>query len=628
MKYLALLLLLPAAALAAGRGFLDMTPQWNDYFSNEVAAIQSRGLNEVNSLNEWKAQREERRRQLLDMLGLWPLPEKTPLNPVITGRLDHELFSVEKLHFQASPQLYVTANLYLPKNAPGKVPAILYVCGHSSMVTNGVSCGNKTGYQRHGAWFARNGYACLMIDTLQYGEIRGAHRGTYSDGQWWWNSRGYTPAGVEAWFGMRALDYLCSRPEVDPERIGMTGRSGGGAYSWLVAALDDRVKVVAPIAGMTDLRNQVLDGCVDGHCDCMFHLNTARWDFPMIGALVAPRPLLMGNSDKDRIFPLDGVMRVHDQIRRIYRLYNKDENFGLLITEGDHQDTQELQVPVFRWFNRFLKNEQPLIEMAAKPFFSPDQLRVFDKLPADERNTTAPEWFGRRTPQFPRTGKDLDEIRAALRRTSFAGWPSEKPAVRLVQAGVARAQGPDFIQAYELPIQDGVTQGLYTFGFRAEQKPSEIHMLVPDTSAGASNLVQSLANADLGAAAAEARKLLPNVGDRMAVFIPRGVNDKLFATKESATKMRRRFMLVGQTLDGMRVWDIRCAVAALRQLLPETRIILHASGPMAVNAAFAALYEPVDSLQLSELPKDPRDRPDYLQVSKVTELVPLVSQTE
>src|SRR5215217_655671 len=110
-------------------------------------------------------------------------------------------------------------------------------------------------------------------DTIQLGEIRGEHHGTYKDGRWWWAARGYTPAGVEAWNGIRALDYLETRPEVDRSRIGMTGRSGGGAYSWWVAALDDRIKVAAPTAGITTLRNHVVDGAVEGHCDCMFTVN-------------------------------------------------------------------------------------------------------------------------------------------------------------------------------------------------------------------------------------------------------------------------------------------------------------------------------------------------------------------
>ena len=104
---------------------------------------------------------------------MWPMPERTDLKPVITGKLEQADFTVEKLHFQAMPKLYVTANLYLPKKLEQPAPAILYVCGHSRVITNGVSCGNKAGYQHHGAWFARNGYVCLVIDTVQLGEIRG-----------------------------------------------------------------------------------------------------------------------------------------------------------------------------------------------------------------------------------------------------------------------------------------------------------------------------------------------------------------------------------------------------------------------------------------------------------------------
>ena len=78
--------------------------------------------------------------------------------------------------------------------------------------------------------------------------------------------------------------------------------SGGGSYTWTTAALDDRVRVAAPVAGITDLRNQVVDGCVEGHCDCMFFLNTYRWDFPLNAALLAPRPLLIVNTDADSLF--------------------------------------------------------------------------------------------------------------------------------------------------------------------------------------------------------------------------------------------------------------------------------------------------------------------------------------
>ena len=263
-----------------------------NYFRAETIRLAENSLSNIQTLDDWSKRKTEYRRQLSEMLGLWPMPEKTPLKPIVTGKLEHPDFIVENLQFQSSPGLYITANVYIPRNTTKPVPAILYLSGHAQVSSNGVSYGNKTGYQRYGPWFAQNGYVCLILDTIQLGEIRGSHHGTYREGRWWWNSRGYTPAGVEAWNAIRALDYLESRPEVDSTRIGATGRSGGGAHSWYIAALDDRIKVSVPIAGITDLENHIIDGCVERHCDCMFMLNTYQWDYPLLAALTAPRPLL------------------------------------------------------------------------------------------------------------------------------------------------------------------------------------------------------------------------------------------------------------------------------------------------------------------------------------------------
>ena len=234
------------------------------------------------------------------MMGLWPLPPRTDLKPVVTGTLDAERFTVEKLHFQSVPGLYVTANLYLPKfgrQATGsrKLPAVLYVCGHGPSIIDKVSYGNKVTYQHHGIWFAEHGFVCLMIDTLQLGEIQGLHHGTHDLNMWWWQTLGYTPAGVECWNAIRALDYLETRPEVDAKRIGVTGRSGGGAYSWWLAAADDRPQCIIPVAGIADLWAHVVEGVapryrngvITGHSDCMYFINSYRWDFVTVAALCA-----------------------------------------------------------------------------------------------------------------------------------------------------------------------------------------------------------------------------------------------------------------------------------------------------------------------------------------------------
>jgi len=268
-----------------------------DYFKTETAELRDRCLADIKTLHHWRQKRTIYKKQLLEMLGLDPLPPRTDLKPVITGRIEHDQFFVEKVHFQSLPGLYVTGSLYIPKQLDAPAPAVLYVCGHSQVKKDGISYGNKTHYQHHPAWFARNGYVSLIIDSLQMGEIEGIHHGTYRYNMWWWNSRGYTPAGVEAWNCIRALDYLQTRPEVDSRRFGVTGISGGGAYTWWLAAVDERIKAAVPVAGITDLQNYVVDCCVELHCDCMFMVNTYRWDYPQVAAMVAPRALLISNSD-------------------------------------------------------------------------------------------------------------------------------------------------------------------------------------------------------------------------------------------------------------------------------------------------------------------------------------------
>ncbi len=273
------------------------------YLRQETGKIAEQYAGDLKSLDDWTARHPQYVEEYFYMLGLSPQPEKTPLAAKVTATLEGDGYVVDMLHYQSRPRLYVTANLYRPAKVESgdKLPAILYVCGHSGRGRNG----NKVAYQSHGIWFARHGYICLVVDTLQLGEIAATHHGTYNLGRWWWHSRGYTPAGVEAWNGIRGIDYLVSRPDVDPSRIAVTGISGGGAATFWVAAADPRIAVAVPVSGMADLESYVPNRVINGHCDCMFLHNTFRWPWTRIASLVAPRPMLFTNSDDDAIFPLD-----------------------------------------------------------------------------------------------------------------------------------------------------------------------------------------------------------------------------------------------------------------------------------------------------------------------------------
>ena len=606
------------------------------YFQAETHKLADRSLADIHTAEDWQRHKDEYRRQLLEMLGLDPCPEKTDLKATVTGTVDHELFTVEKLHFQSRPGLYVTGNLYIPKGLKEPAPAILYVCGHGRVFKDGVSYGNKTHYQHHGGWFARHGYVCLIIDTVQLGEIEGVHHGTYNLDMWWWNARGYTPAGVEAWNCIRALDYLETRKEVDPKRFGVSGRSGGGAYSWWIAAIDDRIQVAVPVAGITDLENHVIDGVIEGHCDCMFMVNTYRWDYSQVAALVAPRPLLISNTDKDPIFPLEGVVRIHDKVRRIYRLNDAGDKLGLQITEGPHLDAQELHIHAFHWFNRFLKGGTTPIEKPAVSFFEPEQLKVFERNPPDEINTTIHETFVplAETPTIPENAEAWSAQRDAwltgLREKSFRGWPEEGEPLDMKEAFSAereslRLAGYDFISQQNIPLR------LYVLHKAGLESPELVVLNALDEqdwrewlanvrTAFADELSDEIAVEADGEAFASLQKMFTSFPWAMAYVAPRGVGPTVWdQAPKKQIQNRRRFMMLGQTLEGMQVWDVRRAAQALRGLpsLQKTPLWLQGKRQTAGIALYASLFEPdIARLDLWELPPSHREGPNFLNVMR------------
>lgn len=631
MRPFLLLSLLASAATAAP--YPEKTPETpgnkliDRYFAGQAREIAAEnGVGSIATAEEWQARAPEYRRQLFEMLGLDPMPEKTPLNVVKTGGLKGEGFVVENLHFQSMPGLYVTANLYLPEKVEQPLPTILYVCGHAVVMKEGASLGNKTAYEHHGVWFARHGYACLIIDTVQLGEIRGEHHGTYSKGRWWWFSRGYTPAGLEAWSCVRALDYLETRKEVDKTRFGVTGRSGGGAYSWWITALDERIKASAPTAGVTDMQNQVIDGCVEGHCDCMFYLNTYRWDFERMVALAAPRPLLIVNTDKDPIFPVDGVFRIYQNVRKLYTALGAEKNIGLQVAEGPHKDLQPLNMGAFHWFERHLKGADTMqVVDGAKKSIAQTALRVFTTgLPQDERNTKIDETFIpiAKTPA-PATNEgdwkqQNDEWMTALKTKVFAGWPKEIASVNPQKENSAERDGIR-MTAYDFESQSPYRLRMYVVhrdGLRAEDLEL-IALNVLDAQGWTDfcttfhsrfgKLIEVFPGTpDDEKAFDSEKKMLQNFKWGMAYICPRGIGPTEWTGSPKAQTQRlRRFYLLGQTLDGMRVWDIRRAVQTIRAIpgLEETPLWMQAHRDMAVDAVYASLFEDnIKRLDLHDMP--------------------------
>lgn len=593
------------------------------YLSSEAKRLSERFMDGAKTKAEWEAKRPKLKEQFLEMLGLWPLPEKTPLNATVTGALDRGGVTIEKIHYQSKPGLYVTGNLYRPKTPrrippesndsipvrPGvkKLPAILYVCGHSGRGRDG----NKTAFQDHGMWFASNGYVCLEVDTLQLGEVAGKHHGTYNLNRFWWQDRGYTPAGVECWNGIRGIDYLISRPDVDPDRIGVTGISGGGATTVWVAAADDRVKVSVPVSGMSDLESYVSNKVINGHCDCMFFINTYQWEWTTALALHAPKPLLFANSDNDSIFPMDGNRRIIDRLRKCYDMLGKKENVDEHVSKGGHDYRPDLRLAIFGYFNKHLKNDTSPIKDADFAKIEGKDLRVFpeDKdLPKDQINDRVDELFVPKAEvKLPETKEEFAAWKAGLvkklRETSFRALPEKVPAMK--------GAGPSVPISEWLTSEDPVKfWGTTIYWPDAETKDS--CLMIFNTSVDDPEKLRGTVD--------KLRKFVPKDSFTYGLH-PRGGPFDRWTTKNPPNTVERSLPLLGQTVDTGRVRDIMSYVVHAKEAhLKKHQFV--AEGRAGVLGVYAALFCPEDVKELVILdpPTSHRDGPHFLNIDRVLDL--------
>lgn len=588
------------------------------YLAQETAKLATKFNDDLKSRAAWEAKRPQYLEEYFYMLGLSPRPEKTPLEAKVTGALKGDGYVVDKVHYQSRPKLYVTGNLYRPAKVKEgeKLPAIFYVCGHSGRGRNG----NKVAYQSHGIWFARHGYVCLVVDTLQLGEIAATHHGTYNLERWWWHSRGYTPAGVEAWNGVRGIDYLVGRPDVDPARIAVTGISGGGAATFWVAAADERVKVAVPVSGMADLESYVPNRVINGHCDCMFLYNTFQWPWTRIAGLVAPRPMLFINSDQDGIFPMDANDRISNRLERLYSLYGAGDNVDAVVSVGGHAYRQDIRQAAYRFINTHLKgdarpvtdSEVDIVSEGGNPGpypIPPEKLRVFPTdadLPADQLNTKIDEHFVPIAKVAPPGAGKFEEwkkpLLAELRRVSFGYFPEKIPAA---------LEAPNNDDPFGNQMLHGEGKVTFRLGFKTRiPKESESLLLV-------------VLNAD--EAGTKPDWIAKVVMDRQVTIHcePRGLGKTQWTRKNGPNYVERSHALLGRTVDAGRVYDIIAATHFLRAQFPKLPIHVAGKGPAGLIAAYAAVLTPeISGVTLVSPPASHMDptAPQFLNVLRVCDV--------
>jgi cephalosporin-C deacetylase-like acetyl esterase len=570
------------------------------YLTREARRITDGALAEFTDANAWQKRIPERRRQYAELMGVAALPApeaRPPLDARVTGVVERPGYRIEKLYYQSLPQLYVTANLYVPDRLQEKAPGVLYVCGHSPT--------QKVHFQAHPRRFAELGFVCLIVETVQLGEVRGHHHGCCSEGWWHWYSRGYSPAGVELLNGIRGLDLLSQRPEVDPERLGVTGISGGGAVSWWIAAGDERVKVAAPVCGTSTLASYIEDRTIDGHCDCMWFINTHRWDLTDVGALIAPRPLMIASADRDSIFTIASIRECHARLARLYETLGASDRLQLVETPGGHSYHERSRTAIFSWFARHLQGKEIPPEQIGdvdepEERETEETLRVFANgpLPEDRTLTIQNEFIlPRPAPQIADAAsleRERRDVIDRLRKQTFGAFPAAQP------------EAPEI--AFE--FREGTSTG-YRFAFTPEEG-WRLHgrLSIPDAVTRPAPAVVALRSPGEAQRATESWIGRLRTPGAKIVVEPRGTGETAWG-EDLNWHLRRAAAWTGRTIASMRVWDTIAALQAVRSL-PEVdggRVALAARGEMAAVALYAALLDGrVQTLYL-EAPPATQDAP-------------------
>lgn len=285
-----------------------------------------------------------------------PFPERTALNARVTGKVDRDGYVIEKVIFESRPGFLVTGNMYIPKGQAHPVPGIIGTCGHS------VNGKGAEPYQSFAQGLARLGFAVLIYDPIGQGEriqyLTSDLKSSLGAGV-----REHLAAGNQqylvgeflgswrAWDGIRALDYLLTRPEVDPNRIGVTGNSGGGTLTTWLCGLDDRYTMAAPSCFVTSFRNNLENELPADTEQCPPRTLELGLDHEDFLAALAPKPIVILTQEKD-YFDVRGSERAVSRLRHLYRLLGHEENISLFTGPQGHGYSVENRTTMYRWFGQ------------------------------------------------------------------------------------------------------------------------------------------------------------------------------------------------------------------------------------------------------------------------------------
>ncbi len=550
-------------------------------------------LASLKTAQDWDRHAEFIRRSMSDWTG--SLPHRTPLRARVTGRIDRDKYAVEKVLFESRPNFLVSANLYLPKNYPHPRPAILNVIGHSP---DGKAAEKV---QRRSIAQARKGFVALTIDAIGQGERQIQDYADYGSPP----GNAHRIVGTQAflagthvfnfmvWDAIRAVDYLISRPEVDPARIGCTGCSGGGMMTTYVLAFEPRIAVAVPVCNPNTWSHRVHANLGTDHEQVFFGCFAAGID-PRGDPLFThvPKPLLVNASTDDNLNPPLGVWDLSTWLYKAYAAHGVPQKFQTTMVKAPHGYNQEQRQITYAWMLKWLAGDASDYQEGDFPIEEAEDLwctpygNLYRQPNSTQPSELVAEYLNTRRPRWAKVTKQTDLIKHHRRIktlvTNVLRINADCPQPQAEQKTPRLVAGQKLTPVILKPEEGIVLPGLWidsTNGFHQnesqEQAKGPVLLYLNDKGKDALVSEENMV-----------RNLLKK-GFRIFAVDLRGMG-------ETAPGMEEKFwdFLAGKPILGQRVADVRAVVRWLSQpAINAEGIYVWAEGLCALHAVLAASLE-------------------------------------
>lgn len=501
------------------------------------------------SLAEWEARRKLLREQVLMAAGLDPMPEKNPLTPQVFGKISHKDYSIEKVLIQTLPGYWLAGNLYRPAGKSGKFPGVVSPHGHwnygrlehTPLGSIPARCIN----------LARQGYVVFAYDMVGYNDTVQTGHGFGGKPEQLWS---FHALGLQTWNSIRAVDFLQSLPDVDAEMIAATGASGGGTQTFMLTAVDDRVKVSAPV--------NMISGIMQGGSVCENAPGLRHGAYNVeIAALMAPRPLLMVSATGD--WTRNTLEQEYPAMKGIYELFDRAVLVEAVRIDAPHNYNQDSREAVYQFFAKHVKKDSNWAsykEQSVRLEKLQDMLALHGRtLPpgALTYDQIFAQWKTRAATQIDRVTNPA-ERRRLLTRALSVSWPAAvEGALMEKRVTLSRPSVGDAVPGMFIP-----GQGEPVLAFHAEGTGKAYELLAVKKAMAANRPVLLIDVFQTGSAAA------PRPADTT------------------------HFLTFNVTNDQGRVQDILTALRWLEAKAPGKPTII-AAGQASVWARFAVAVSPV-----------------------------------